>query len=335
MSRVLALETSCDETAAAVLEGTGRILANVVYSQIEQHAAYGGVVPEVASRSHLETLPALLKEALTQSGTDLSGIDAFAATTGPGLAPALLVGANAGRGLAAGAGKPFLAINHIEGHLLSPFFGEPEIPAHAALVVSGGHTLLFDVTGFRTYKLLGRTLDDAAGEAFDKVAKLLGLGYPGGAAIERLALEGDPAKIAFPRGMLDSGDLNFSFSGLKTAVRYFLQKGFQPEDLPDICASFQEAVIEVLASKLTTAARMCGKSVATLSGGVSFNARLVQRASELLAKENIELRVAKPALRTDNALMIAYVAALSLGSDKPLLQTADITPNFDPLNFPN
>lgn len=335
MSIVLALETSCDETAAAVLDGTGLILADVVYSQIEQHAAYGGVVPEVASRSHLEALPSLLEETLTRSGRTLADMDAFAATTGPGLAPALLVGANAGRGLAAGAGKPFLAINHIEGHLLSPFFGEPEIPPHVALVVSGGHTLLFDVTGFREYTLLGRTLDDAAGEAFDKVAKLLGLGYPGGAAIERLAVQGDPTKIVFPRAMLDSGDLNFSFSGLKTSVRYFLQKGFQPEDLPDICASFQEAVIEVLARKLTAAARKSGRSVATLSGGVSFNARLVERASEFLAKDSIQLQVAKPALRTDNALMIAYVAALSLGSGKPMNQNADISPNFDPLTFPN
>ncbi|MEX1118954.1 MAG: tRNA (adenosine(37)-N6)-threonylcarbamoyltransferase complex transferase subunit TsaD [Terrimicrobiaceae bacterium] len=335
MSLVLALETSCDETAAAVLDGPGVILANVVYSQMEQHAAYGGVVPEVASRSHLEVLPALLKETLMRSGKTLAAMDAFAATTGPGLAPALLVGANAGRGLAAGAGKPFLAINHIEGHLLSPFFGESEIPPHVALVVSGGHTLLFDVTGFREYQLLGRTLDDAAGEAFDKVAKLLGLGYPGGVAIERLAAGGDPHKISFPRAMLDSGTLDFSFSGLKTSVRYFVQKGFPPEDLPDICASFQEAVIEVLARKLTTAARQCGRPVATLSGGVSFNSRLVERASELLAKENVQLRVANPALRTDNALMIAYVAALSLTAGQPITQNSDISPNFDPLTFPN
>ncbi len=335
MSTVLALETSCDETAAAVLDGADRILANVVYSQIEEHAAYGGVVPEVASRSHLEALPSLLEETLKRSGRALSEIDAFAATTGPGLAPALLVGANAGRGLAAGAGKHFLAINHIEGHLLSPFFGEPEIPPHVALVVSGGHTLLFDVTGFRKYQLLGRTLDDAAGEAFDKVAKLLGLGYPGGAAIERLAKEGDPAKIAFPRGMLESGDLDFSFSGLKTSVRYFLDKGHSPNDLPDICASFQEAVIEVLARKLTSAARKCGRSVATLSGGVSFNERLLERTLELLTKANIKLQVAKPALRTDNALMIAYVAALSLSSGQLSNQNTDISPNFDPITFPN
>jgi N6-L-threonylcarbamoyladenine synthase len=335
MSTILALETSCDETAAAVLEGTGRILADVVFSQIEEHAIHGGVVPEVASRSHLEALPSLLEEVLNRSGRRLSEIDAFAATTGPGLAPALLVGASAGRGLAAGARKPFLAINHIEGHLLSPFFGEPTIPPHVALVVSGGHTLLFDVTEFRHYELLGRTLDDAAGEAFDKVAKLLGLGYPGGAAIERLAAQGNPKKFAFPRGMIDSGDLDFSFSGLKTAVRYFLGKGHPPEELPDICASFQEAVIEVLARKLTSAACQCGRSMASLSGGVSFNARLVERVSELLTKHNIQLRVAKPALRTDNALMIAYVAALSLSSGHSGHQNPDISPNFNPTTFPN
>jgi len=334
MSVLFALETSCDETAAAILRDHGDVLADVVYSQIEEHAMYGGVVPEVASRSHLEALPALYEETFQRSGLQVSEMDAFAATTGPGLAPALLIGANAARGLAAGARKPFLPINHLEGHLLSPFFGESEIPPHVALVVSGGHTLLFDVQGFREYRLLGRTLDDAAGEAFDKVAKLLGLGYPGGLAISRLAAQGNPSKVAFPRSMLDSGDLNFSFSGLKTSVRYFLQKGFSEEDLPDICASFQEAVIEVLARKLKSAAVQCKRPLATLSGGVSSNTRLAARTQELLAASGIKLRIANPSLRTDNALMIAYVASLALKSGDCGHGPEDISPNFDPLTFP-
>lgn len=328
---LLAVETSCDETSAAVLRGHGEVLSHIIASQAETHAAYGGVVPEVASRSHLEALPSVIGGALQSAGLRADEIDAFAATTSPGLAPALLIGASVAKGLALGAARPFLAMNHLEGHLLSPFFGLAEVPAHTAMIVSGGHTLLFDVTGFGRYELLGRTLDDAAGEAFDKVAKLLGLGYPGGAEIDRLARSGDGNRFEFPRGMQTSPDLNFSFSGLKTAVRVFLEKGFEEKDLPDICASFQEAVVDVLVSKLRRAARQKGRTIATLSGGVSSNARLQARARERLEREGIELRLAGPELRTDNALMIAYAASLHCAHGDISSPTADIRPDFDPV----
>jgi len=328
---LLAIETSCDETAAAVLRGFGDVLAHEIFSQADIHSAYGGVVPEVASRNHLESLPHVVGAALAL--VPIGDLDAVAATTGPGLAAALLVGASAAKGLALGAGIPFVAVNHIEGHLLSPFFGEAEIPPHIALVVSGGHTLLFDVEGFARYRLLGRTRDDAAGEAFDKVAKLLGLGYPGGAEIDRLARSGNPARFDFPRGMLDSGDLHFSFSGLKTAVRIFLEKGFSEADLPDICASFQLAVVEVLVAKALRAASAHGRHTVSVSGGVSTNACLRESFEHAASPRGIALRFAPDGLRTDNALMIAYAAAhhLAAGHQSPL--STDITPNFDAAGF--
>ncbi|HEY5953114.1 MAG TPA: tRNA (adenosine(37)-N6)-threonylcarbamoyltransferase complex transferase subunit TsaD [Terrimicrobiaceae bacterium] len=329
MSRlVLAIETSCDETSVAILREFDDVRAHRVASQSAIHAAYGGVVPEVASRNHLELLPELIRDALGEAGISLSQIDAFAATTGPGLAAALLVGASAAKGLALGAGKPFLAVNHLEGHLLSPFFGESEIPAHVALIVSGGHTLLFDVEGYGQYHLLGRTLDDAAGEAFDKTAKLLGLGYPGGSEVDRLARQGVPARFSFPRSMIGSGDLNFSFSGLKTSARYFLESGFDPKDLPDICASFQEAVVDVLVAKLARAAAMCGRTLLGLSGGVSANARLRECVARMCEERGFSARIPPAELRTDNALMIAYAAAHRSDRGSPI--DSDIHPNFDP-----
>ncbi|HEY6675180.1 MAG TPA: tRNA (adenosine(37)-N6)-threonylcarbamoyltransferase complex transferase subunit TsaD [Terrimicrobium sp.] len=329
MSRVvLAVETSCDETAIAILRGFDQVLAHRVASQAALHAPYGGVVPEVASRNHLALLPSLLRDALSEAELSIDGIDAYAATTGPGLAAALLVGVSAARGLALGAGKPFFPVNHLEGHLLSPFFAESEIPAHVALIASGGHTLLCDVEGYGRYRLLGRTLDDAAGEAFDKVAKHLGLGYPGGSEIDRLARSGNPLRFAFPRSMIASNDFNFSFSGLKTSLRYFLESGFKPEDLSDICASFQEAVVDVLVTKLARAAHECGRSLLGLSGGVSANARLRERVAQMCRESGLRLRTAPLELCTDNALMIAFAAshrtAQSISGD------LDIHPNFDP-----
>jgi N6-L-threonylcarbamoyladenine synthase len=325
---VLAVETSCDETAVALLRGHGGVLAHRIASQADIHARYGGVVPEVASRNHLAALPGLLRAALDEAGLEIPGIGAFAATTGPGLAAALLVGAAAAKGLALGAGRPFLAVNHLEGHLLSPFFGEAEIPPHVALIVSGGHTLIFDVAGHGDYRLLGRTRDDAAGEAFDKVAKLLGLPYPGGAEIDRLARVGDPARFEFPRSMGGSGDLDFSFSGLKTAVRYFLERGVPDAALPDVCASFQEAVVDVLTAKILRAAEQTGRRIVSVSGGVSSNARLATRLAAECAARGLTLRLADPALRTDNALMIAYAASHRAG--RPSAIHGDIHPNFDP-----
>lgn len=326
---ILALETSCDETAAAVLGGFGDVKAHALFSQAEIHSEFGGVVPEVASRNHLELLPVMIDRAMVEAGLAFSELDAIASTTGPGLAAALLVGAASAKGLAIGAGKPFLAINHIEGHLLSPFFGESLIPPHIALVVSGGHTLLFDVAQFGCYRLLGRTRDDAAGEAFDKVAKLLGLGYPGGLEIDRLARSGDPARFEFPRGMLDSGDGNFSFSGLKTSVRTFLAKGFERDGLPDICASFQQAVVDVLVAKAFRAAKNEGRTMVAMSGGVSANTALRAAATRRAADDGVALRFAPAGLGTDNALMIAYAAAHHLADGARSGIGADIHPNFD------
>ena len=232
---VLAIETSCDETAVAILRDE-RLLASEIASQIALHREYGGVVPEVASRNHLRAIREVIELASKRAPMPLAGIDAFAATRGPGLATSLMIGMSVAKGLAIGFDKPFLSINHIEGHLLSPFFGRNRaIESAVGLVVSGGHTLLVDIAGVGKYRLLGRTHDDAAGEAFDKVGKLLGLPYPGGPNVDRLACEGDPARHAFPRSMLDSGDLSFSFSGLKTAVRYLLPK------LSDVHAIFHDA----------------------------------------------------------------------------------------------
>ena len=218
---ILAIESSCDETAVAVMPGRTALLSAVVASQIESHRPFGGVVPELASRQHNAAMPELLNAALSEAGVDVSKVDAFAATAGPGLASSLLVGNTTAKALALGCGKPFLAINHLEGHLLSPFFGEVDgVRENIALVVSGGHTMLVDVAGVGSYRMLGRSRDDAAGEAFDKVGKMLGLEYPGGPVIDRLAADGDPKAFDFPRSMMNKPGFEFSFSGLKTAVRY-------------------------------------------------------------------------------------------------------------------
>jgi N6-L-threonylcarbamoyladenine synthase len=328
MALILALETSCDETAAAVLRGCGDLLASEVWSQASLHAKYGGVVPEVASRNHLAALPEVVSGALRHAGVSVGEIDAFAATTGPGLPTALLVGMAQAKAMAIGARRPFLGINHVEGHLLSPFFGEEDVPPHLGLVVSGGHTLIVDVAGFGDCRVLGTTLDDAAGEAFDKVAKLLGLGYPGGVEIERLAREGDPARYDFPRSMRRSGDYQFSFSGLKTAVRYLLER--ESVSLPDVCASFQAAVLEVLVEKTMKAAVASGRKLVAMSGGVSSNGRLQELAAADADRLGLELRIAPRELRTDNAAMIAYVAALDLRRGAaPGGLDADVEPSID------
>ena len=324
---VLALETSCDETAAAVLAGTGRLLGSTVASQATIHAAYGGVVPEVASRNHLAHIRGVVREVLDHSGVGLSNITLFAATTGPGLASALLVGASAAKGFALALGRPFLAVNHIEGHLLSPFFGRESIPPAVGLVISGGHTLLVDIEGAGRYRLLGRTLDDAAGEAFDKVAKLLGLGYPGGPEVENEARRGDAARFTFPRGMKFSGDLNFSFSGLKTAVRYLLPKT-SAADRADLCAGFQEAVVDVLVDKTVHAARAAGRGLVAVSGGVGLNDRLREALLAAAGAAGLEVLFAEPELCTDNAAMIAYAAAQRHRAGEESGFATDITPTL-------
>jgi N6-L-threonylcarbamoyladenine synthase len=324
---VLAIETSCDETAVAILRGQ-ELLASEVASQIALHAQYGGVVPEVASRNHLRMLQPVIDAALQKAGIALSEVDAFAATCGPGLATSLMIGTSAAKALSIGFRKPYLAINHMEGHLLSPFFGTAEgVRPAIALVVSGGHTMLVAIESFGRYRMLGHTQDDAAGEAFDKVGKLLGLPYPGGPNVDRLAREGDASRHDFPRSMIDTDDFHFSFSGLKTAVRYLLPK-LETVSLPDVCASFQEAVVDVLVSKTLRAAKARRQRVVAMSGGVSCNSRLREKMRAACAARGVELLVAPPALCTDNAAMIGYVAVqkLAYGESSPL--TSDINPNL-------
>ena len=327
MSRplVLAIETSCDETAVAILRAPRDILASEVASQIDLHKRYGGVVPEVASRNHLPRIRPLIEAALHRSGSSLTDIDCFAATRGPGLLTSLLVGYSAAKGLAIGLGKPFIGINHLEGHLLSPFLpGIDRAFPSIGLIVSGGHTMLVRSTGIGAYHLLGRTLDDAAGEAFDKVAKLLGLPYPGGPEIDRLARQGNPKKFDLPRSMAKSGDFNFSFSGLKTAVRYLLPK-LEGDFHADLCASFQEAVVDVLVQKTIRAAERSGVQLVTVSGGVSANSRLRSKMLEATTSARLDLKLASPSLSTDNAAMIAYAALerYQLGYRTDLREDAD------------
>jgi N6-L-threonylcarbamoyladenine synthase len=326
---LLAIETSCDETAVAIVRGRANVLASRISSQILEHRPHGGIVPEIASRNHVRLLPQLIESAASESGISLTEVDAFAATSGPGLASSLMVGLSAAKGMAVAAGRPFLAVNHMEGHLLSPFFVDgADVQPSVALIVSGGHTLLVKVNGFGDYVLLGRTVDDAAGEAFDKVAKMLGLDYPGGPVIERLARDGDPQRYEFPRSMLHSGDFQFSFSGLKTSVRYLLPTLKGDDWLPDVCASFQEAVVDVLVEKSIRAVKASEVDLLTASGGVSCNGYLRKRLADRCAREGIRLLLAEPSLCTDNAVMIARVAVEKFlhGESTPL--TADIDPNL-------
>jgi N6-L-threonylcarbamoyladenine synthase len=345
---VLGLETSCDETAVAILCGDRcghELLASEVASQVAAHEKYGGIVPEIASRNHLIYAPRLLDRVVTAAKTGLSEIDTFAATRGPGLASSLMIGASIAKGLAIGFGKRYLGVNHLEGHLLSPFFrvernGDNNIKPNVSLIVSGGHTMLIFVRGITNYQLIGRTVDDAAGEAFDKVAKILGLGYPGGPEIERYARGGDPKRFNFPRSML--GSENFSFSGLKTAVRYLLPKikpreerrltqttyNFDEQTLCDLCASFQQAIIDVLVTKTIAAARKHRVDLVTVSGGVSCNQELRRQMRDASSRKGIKFKSAEPWLCTDNAAMIAFAALLRLRAGFESQVTEEIDPNL-------
>ena len=321
---ILALETSCDETAVAILRGS-ELLASEVASQIAEHEKFGGVVPEVASRNHLVHAPRLLERAKGRAKIDMLDVDAFAATSGPGLASSLMIGASIAKGLAIGFGKPYLAINHLEGHLLSPFFSDGQIKPNVALIVSGGHTMSILVRSLGDYQLIGRTVDDAAGEAFDKVAKLLGLSYPGGPEVEKHARNGDAARFDLPRSMPDSE--NFSFSGLKTAVRYLLPK-LKGDYLADLCASFQQAIVDVLVRKAIVAAKKYDVDLATVSGGVSCNQELRKQLGAACKREGFEFKSAKPWLCTDNAAMIAFAASLRLQAGLESKLTEEIDPNL-------
>ena len=321
---ILALETSCDETAVAILRDR-ELIASEVASQIAEHEKFGGVVPEVASRNHLAHAPRLLERATRDAKIDISTVDAFAATSGPGLASSLMIGASIAKGLAIGFGKPYLAINHLEGHLLSPFFGEGEVKPNVSLVVSGGHTMSILVRGLGDYEVIGRTVDDAAGEAFDKIAKLLGLGYPGGPEIEKQAARGDPNRFDLPRSMRDSE--NFSFSGLKTAVRYLLPK-LKDDYLADVSASVQRAIVDVLVAKSIDAAKKHDVDLVTISGGVSCNRELRKQMGDACKRHALQLKTAEPWLCTDNAAMIAFAAMLKLNSGFSSRVTEEIDPNL-------
>ncbi|MFN4219064.1 MAG: tRNA (adenosine(37)-N6)-threonylcarbamoyltransferase complex transferase subunit TsaD [Candidatus Bipolaricaulia bacterium] len=302
----LGIETSCDETSVAVLRDDREILANIVYSQAHLHEKYGGVVPEVASRNHIKKLPFVVKEALDQAEISFSDISLVGATYGPGLVGPLLVGLSYAKAVAYALNKPFVGVNHLEGHIFAHYLENPDAsPPFLALIVSGGHTLLVEVHAYGKYEVLGETRDDAAGEAFDKVGKLLGLGYPAGAALDQLARQGNPKAISLPRPMLDSDSLEFSFAGLKTAIVYYL-RDHPDARRTDVAASFQEAVVDVLVEKALRAAQQLHIKRIVIVGGVAANSRLRER---LHAQKNFEVFFPKMELCTDNAAMIAACAA--------------------------
>ena len=311
--RVLGIESSCDESGVAIFDTARGLLAHRLHSQIAMHRDYGGVVPELASRDHVRRIVPLIRDTLAAAGCGLAELDGVAYTAGPGLAGALLVGAGIARGLAYALEIPAVGVHHLEGHLLSPLLSNapPAFP-FVALLVSGGHTQLMEVAGVGRYGLLGETLDDAAGEAFDKTAQLLGLGYPGGPAISRLAREGDAARYALPRPMLGSGDLNFSFSGLKTAVATLRRK--HPEDAAraDIAAAFQAAMCDILTAKSLDALRRTASRRLVVAGGVGANRQLRAALAAGCRALGAEVFFPEPELCTDNGAMIAYAGALRL-----------------------
>lgn len=305
---LLSIETSCDETAAAVVRDGRFVLSSVVSSQVAVHALYGGVVPEIASRKHLEMITPVIRQALVEADISLEQIQGIAVTRGPGLLGALLVGVSMAKSLALARALPLVGVHHIEGHLLAGFLEQPVAFPFLALVVSGGHTHLYRVDGIGRYRTLGRTIDDAVGEAFDKTATLLGLGYPGGALIDKLARDGAPDAIKFPRPLLHDGSLNFSFSGLKTAVLTYLKKQPQiPEgaDLADLCASFQAAVCDVLVKKTVAALKQEGLQRLVVGGGVACNSGLRAAMQQMTRQKGIDLQMPPPALCGDNAAMLA------------------------------
>lgn len=337
---VLGIETSCDETSAAVLEGDGspdargmRLRSNVIASQVCLHRQFGGVVPEVASRRHVETIIPAIDRALRDAGIGLAAISSVAATYGPGLVGAILVGLSAAKAIAVAQKVPFIGINHIEAHIYANFIEQRDLrPPFVCLVVSGGHTDLVYLLAHGYYEVMGRTRDDAAGEAFDKVARILGLGYPGGPAIDELARSGDPEAVRFPRAFLEDGSYDFSFSGLKTAVANYVRKArdcgraFCAED---VAASFQEAVVDVLAAKTIKAARDRKVQTAVLAGGVAANSRLRAELARRAAGEGISLSYPSPVLCTDNAAMVACAGYFRLARGERCSLDLPAKPNLD------
>ncbi|HDL04364.1 MAG TPA: tRNA (adenosine(37)-N6)-threonylcarbamoyltransferase complex transferase subunit TsaD [candidate division Zixibacteria bacterium] len=316
----LGIETSCDETSVAVVRDFEEILSNIILSQLV-HAGFGGVVPEIASREHLKAVVTVFEQAMAKAGIGPEDIDLITATYGPGLVGALLVGLNFGKGLAYGYDKPFVAVNHLEGHIAANFIMHKNLPdKHLTLIISGGHTSLVLVEGFGKYILLGQTKDDAVGEAYDKVAKLLGLGYPGGAEIDRLGKIGDRKYFRFPRGVIKENSFDFSYSGLKTAVALHVRDLSDLEleaHRADIAASFQEAALEVLVVKTVRAAEEYGVGAVTLSGGVASNSRLKDLMLKKLSNKKIDFYFPPPDLCTDNAAMIAAAGYMRYKLDGP------------------
>ncbi len=328
--RILAIETSCDETAAAVVVGGTTVASSVVSSQVDLHARYGGVVPEIAGRAHERLITPVVAEALVEAALADADVDAVAATVGPGLVGSLLVGVSAAKALALVWDVPFVGVNHLEGHLYGAFLEEPDLePPLVVLLVSGGHTMLVAMEGHGRYRRLGASIDDAAGEAFDKVARFLDLGYPGGPAIDELAAEGDPHAIAFPRALSDDG-YDFSFSGLKTAVVNHVRR--HPDvDPADVAASFQEAVVDVLVTRARRAAREVGATGLALVGGVAANSSLRERVLDACSADDLRAFLPDRELCTDNAAMIAAAAWWRLRLDGPTPLDAGADPS---LSFP-
>ncbi len=306
--RILAIESSCDETAAAVVEDGTKVLSNVINTQIELHKVYGGVVPEIASRKHIENISTVIDKALEESGFVLSDMDAIAVTYGPGLVGALLVGVSSAKSLAFAAKKPLIPVHHIKGHICANYIENPEFkPPFLCLVASGGHSHLVLAEDYDSYRVLARTRDDAAGEAFDKVSRVLGLGYPGGPAIQKAAEQGNPHAICFPRVNMGENGLDFSFSGVKTAVLNYLHHAEQKNEIvntADVAASFQEAVVDVLAEHLIVCAKECGVKQIALAGGVAANLPLRKRIEQRALEEGFLFQYPRLSLCTDNAAMI-------------------------------
>jgi N6-L-threonylcarbamoyladenine synthase len=305
---ILGIETSCDETAAAVVTGDGVVLSNIISSQAQVHAPYGGVVPEIASRRHLEVIVPVVERALDEAGVSLAELDAVAVTEGPGLIGALLVGLSAAKAIAFARGLPLVPVDHLHGHLAALYLQPDAVePPFLALLASGGHTLILEVSDHRGYRCIGGTLDDAAGEAFDKGARLLGLGYPGGARLERLAAEGDPAAHTFPAGMLGRAGYDLSFSGLKTALRYALVR--DPEaSRADLAAAYQAAIVRSLVERTAAAVVDTGASTLAVVGGVARNGALRDAFARRCADLGVRLALVAPELCSDNAAMIASAA---------------------------
>jgi len=328
---VLGIETSCDETGVALYDSARGLLAHEVHTQAALHAEYGGVVPELASRDHIRRTLPLVRRVLERGGARLEQIDAVAYTEGPGLAGALLVGASIAAGLAYGLGVPAIGVHHLEGHLLSPLLSKtpPAFP-FVALLVSGGHTQLMEVEGVGRYRLLGETLDDAAGEAFDKTAQVLGLGYPGGPALAQLADRGQRGRHRLPRPMIASGDLEFSFSGLKTAVLTLVRHAALDDAAKaDVAAEFQEAVVDVLVAKCRAALEATGHRRRVIAGGVGANRRLRERLDATAAADGFEVYYPELELCTDNGAMIALAGALRLQSSAPRGYAFTVRPRWD------